>query len=156
VPQDLLLAPQFDQQQAAALSRLAQRLDGQLDHPSGTPQPVDQEFLTQLGTGLWESVHLEADAVRTAMEDARDAEHPLRLVVQGQAAQHLPWELLYHAHADLGFVAQQPWCVISRRLRSTGERQPRLLPRPLRLLLCIAAPVVPRQYPIRGLSSRAV
>ena len=141
MPQDLLLTPQLDHQSTVLLTRLAQRLDGQLDHPTGVPQPVAQSgLLEQLGTRLWEAVRLEADSIRAALDDAREAERPLRLVVQGEAAQHLPWELLSHAHPDLGFVAQHPWCVITRRLRGTGERQPRPLPRPLRLLLCIAAP----------------
>jgi hypothetical protein len=141
MPQDLLLTPQLDNQRTALLTRLAKRLDGQLDHPTGVPQPVAQSgLLEQLGTLLWEAVRLEADTIRAALDDARAAERPLRLVVQGEPAQPLPWELLYHAHPDLGFVAQHPWCVVIRRLRGTGERQPRLLPRPLRLLLCIAAP----------------
>jgi len=138
--QDILLSPQLDTQQTARLTRLAQRLDGQLDHPSGTPQPVPSELLQQLGTQLWDAVSLQADAVRQALDTAREAERPLRLIVQGEAGQHLPWEVLYHAHPDLGFVAQQPWCVVTRRLRGDGQRLPRLLPRPLRLLLCIASP----------------
>src|SRR5262245_15874698 len=91
--------PQLDPQRAAQLTRLAKRLDEQLDHPTRVPQPVAQSgLLEQLGTLLWEATHLEADAVRTALDEARDAERPLRLVVQGEQAQHLPWELLYHAH----------------------------------------------------------
>jgi CHAT domain len=141
MPHDLLLTPQLDHQRAAQLTRLAKRLDEQLDHPTGVPQPVAQSgLLEQLGTLLWEATRLEADAVRVALDEARDAERPLRLVVQGEQAQHLPWELLYHVHPDLGFVAQHPWCVVTRRLRGTGERQPRRIPRPLRLLLFIAAP----------------
>src|SRR5215510_15978032 len=115
MPHDLLLTPQLDHQRAAQLTRLAKRLDEQLDHPTGVPQPVAQSgLLEQLGTLLWEAVRLEADTVRAALDDAREAERPLRLVVQGEAAQHLPWELLYHAHADLGFVARHPWCVVTR------------------------------------------
>src|SRR5215218_3889921 len=141
MPQDLLLTPQLDTQHASQLTRLAKRLDAQLDHPTGVPQPVPPSGLLEpLGTLLWEVTRLEADAVRAARDEARDAERPLRLVVQGEQAQHLPWELLYHAHPDLGFVAQHPWCVVTRRLRGTGERQPRRMPRPLRLLLFIAAP----------------
>jgi hypothetical protein len=37
-------------------------------------------------------------------------------------------------------VAQQPWCGISRRLRSLSARAPQQTARPLRLLLCIASP----------------
>lgn len=138
--QDLLLSPQLDPPRLALLTRLAQRLDTQLDHPSGMPQPVEATLLTQLGVRLWDAAALDAEAVRAALDAARDTERPLRLVVQGEAAQPLPWELLYHAHPELGFVAQQPWCVITRCLRATGARPPRLWPRPLRLLLCIAAP----------------
>ena len=139
--QDLLLIPQLDPQRLSQLTRLAQCLDGQLDHPTGMPQPVAQSGrLEQLGTALWEAVCLDADTMRAALDEAGEAERALRLVVQGEAAQSLPWELLYHQHPDLGFLAQQPWCVISRRLRGTGTRQPRLLPRPLRILLCVAAP----------------
>src|SRR5215470_18353801 len=102
MPQDLLLTPQLDHQRTTLLTRLAQRLDGQLDHPTGVPQPVAQSgILEQLGTLLWEAVRLEADTIRAALDDAREAEHPLRLVVQGEVAQHLPWKLLYHMHPDL-------------------------------------------------------
>src|SRR5215510_7319730 len=115
MPQDLLLTPQLDHQRTASLTHLSQLLDGQLDHPTGVPQPVAQSgLLEQLGMLLWEAVRLEADSIRAALDDARDAERPLRLVVQGEAAQHLPWELLYHMHPDLGFVARHPWCVVTR------------------------------------------
>ena len=98
MPHDLLLTPQLDQQRAVQLTRLAKRLDEQLDHPTGVLQSVAQSgLLEQLGILLWETTRLEADAVRTALDEARDAERPLRLVVQGEQAQHLPWELLYHA-----------------------------------------------------------
>jgi hypothetical protein len=138
---DLILTPHLDDQRAAQLTPLVEYLDWQLDHPTGTPQPVAHlGLLAQLGTFLWEATRLEFDAVRTALDVARESERPLRFVVQGEHWQHLPWELLYHVHPDLGFVARHPWCVVSRRLRGTGERQPRLMPRPLRLLLFIASP----------------
>ena len=141
MPHDLILTPHLDDQRAAQLTRMAKHLDWQLDHPTGTPQPVAQSgLLEQLGTFLWEATRLEVDTVRAALDAAREAERPLRFVVQGEHGQHLPWELLYHPHPELGFVARHPWCVVSRRLRGTGERQPRLMPRPLRLLLFIASP----------------
>jgi hypothetical protein len=54
VPHDLILTPHFDDQRADQLTRIAKRLDWQLDHPTGTPQPVAQSgLLEQLGTFLW-------------------------------------------------------------------------------------------------------
>ena len=64
MPHDLLLTPQLDQQRAAQLTRLAKRLDEQLDHPTGVLQSVPQSgLLEQLGTLLWEATRLEADTV---------------------------------------------------------------------------------------------
>lgn len=123
MPHDLLLTPQLDTQRTALLTRLARRLDSQLDHPTGMPQPVAQSgLLEQLGTLLREATHLEADAVRTALDDARETQRHLRLVVQGEPAQHLPWEMLYHAHPDLGFVAQHPWLGVTWQRNSTTSQ----------------------------------
>ena len=141
MPHDVILTPHLDDQRTAQLTRMAKQLDWQLDHPTGMPQPVAQSgLLEQLGTFLWEATRLEVDTVRVALDTAREAERPLRFVVQSEHGQHLPWELLYHPHPELGFVARHPWCVVSRRLRGTDERQPRLMPRPLRLLLFVASP----------------
>ncbi|MGE3539507.1 MAG: tetratricopeptide repeat protein, partial [Candidatus Tectimicrobiota bacterium] len=139
--QDLLITPVLDPPRLTQLTRLARRLDGQLDHPSGQPQPVTQaHLLEQLGTALWDAAGLKADMLHAALEHASAAEQSLRLLVQGETGQALPWELLYHSHPALGFLAQQPWCVVSRCLKGPELRAPRLLPRPLRVLLCIAAP----------------
>ena len=51
-----------------------------------------------------------------------------------------PWELLYHPHPELGFLAQHPWCTIARRVAGRGTKTPLCLPRPFRLLLFIASP----------------
>ena len=102
MPHDLVLTPHLDGQRAAQLTRLAKDLDRQLDHPTGMPQPVTQSGLLEgLGSLLWEAIRLEADAVRMALETAGEDERPLRLVVQGEQGQHLPWELPYHAHPAL-------------------------------------------------------
>jgi hypothetical protein len=141
MPHDFVITPHLDNQHAAQLTHMAKQLDWQLDHPAGMPQPVVQSgLLEKLGTFLWEAARLEADTIRAALEVAQESEHSLRLVVQGEHCQHLPWEVLYHPHPGLGFVARHSWCAVSRRLRGTGERQPRLMPRPLRLLLFIASP----------------
>ena len=140
MPQDLLLTPHLDDQRTAQLTRMAKRLDGQLDHPSRTPQPVAQSgLLEQLGTRLWEATGLDAERC-ARLDAARETERPLRFLVQGEHGQHLPWELLYHRYPALGFVARHSWCVVTRRLRAMGARQPRIMPRPLRLLLFIASP----------------
>jgi hypothetical protein len=85
MPRDLILTPRLDDERAAQLTRMAKHLDWQLDHPTGTPQPVAQSgLLEQLGTLLWEAACLEVDTVRTALDVAREAERPLRFVVQGE------------------------------------------------------------------------
>ena len=85
MPHDLILTPHLDDQRTARLSPLVEYLDWQLDHPTGTPQPVAQSgLLEQLGTFLWEVTCLEVDAVRAALDASREAERPLRLVVQGE------------------------------------------------------------------------
>ena len=43
-----------------------------------------------------------------ALEAAREAERPLRLIVQGESAQHLPWELLYHRMLILALWPSSP------------------------------------------------
>ena len=85
MPHDLILTPHLDDQRASQLTRMAKHLDWQLDHPTGTPQPVAQSgLLEQLRTFLWEATHLEVDSVRAALDTAREAERSLRFVVQGE------------------------------------------------------------------------
>jgi hypothetical protein len=42
MPHDLVLTPDLDDQRAAQLTRMANPLDWQSDHPLGVPQPVAQ------------------------------------------------------------------------------------------------------------------
>ena len=49
--QDFLLSPQLDPQRLALLTRLAQCLDTQLDHPNGLPQPVDSAAVWKSSAG---------------------------------------------------------------------------------------------------------
>jgi hypothetical protein len=85
MPHDLILTPHLDDQRTAQLTPIVEYLDWQLDHPTGTPQPVAHlGLLEQLGTLLWEATRLDVDAVRTALDVAREAERPLRFVVQGE------------------------------------------------------------------------
>ena len=141
MPHDRIVTPHLEPQRYAQLARLAQQLDHQLDHPSGQPQPMAQSgLLEQLGSALWDASGLEADTLRTALDEASADQQPLRLLIQGEQEQRLPWELLYHPHPELGFVAQHPWCGITRRLRPVPPRPPQQTARPLRLLLCVASP----------------
>lgn len=142
MPQDLIVTPHLDPLRLAQLTRMAQQLDHQLDHPSGQPRPIAQTgVLEQLGAQLWNAAGLEAEALRQRLDDASADQQPLRLLVHGEAIQRLPWELLYHPHPELGFVAQHPWCGLTRRLRVIEQpRMPQQAARPLRLLLCIASP----------------
>jgi hypothetical protein len=91
MPHDLILTPHLDDQRAARLTRMAKQLDWQLDHTTGTPQPVAESgLLEQLGTFLWEAACLEVDTIRAALNAAQESERSLRLVVQGEHGQHLP------------------------------------------------------------------
>jgi hypothetical protein len=138
---DIVITPKITPEQITVLNRQVRELDRLLDNPFRNPQPIGQAgILEQIGRLLWEVSGLHADELLDALDEARDAEIPVRLIVTDATLHHLPWELLYHDNPKLGFVARHPWCVVVRRFRGNGTRPPRRLPKPFRLLLFIASP----------------
>ncbi len=92
------------------------------------------------GSRLWDAAGLDAAEIRQALGEAQTNGSPLRLVIAGQDVQHLPWEILYHEHPEIGFVGRKPWCSIIRRIRSVNGSSGALGPLPLKLLLFTASP----------------
>ncbi len=138
---DIAINPQLDPDLAEQLKRRVTQLDRQLDNPYSRPQPIAATgVLEQLGRQLWNTTDLDASTLLDAISHARDTETPVRLVVTNAEFHHLPWELLYHDHPKLGFVARHPWCVVIRRFDGSGHHTPKRLPRPFRLLLFVASP----------------
>jgi tetratricopeptide (TPR) repeat protein len=140
-PLDISMTPQIETERATLLNRQVAQLDRLLDNPYSGPKPIAQTgILEQIGGLLWEAAGLSVNELLEAIETARDDETPMRLTVTGEAFQHLPWEMLYHEHPELGFVGRHPWCVVTRRMRGDGRKTPQVMARPLRLLLFIASP----------------
>ena len=138
---EITITPQIEPDHISLLDKQVKQLDYLLDNPHSGPKPIAQTgILEQIGSLLWEASGLQADGLLDALEQARDDEKPVRLIVAGEAFHHLPWELLYSPHEKLGFVARHPWCVLARRLQGKGQKSPTLLPRPFRILLFIASP----------------
>jgi hypothetical protein len=138
---DIVITPKITREQTAILNRQVRELDRLLDNPFRNPQPIGQAgILEQIGHLLWEVADLNVDELLDALDEARDAEIPVRLIVTDATQHHLPWEVLYHDNPKLGFVARHPWCVVARRFWGNGTRPPRRLPKPFRLLLFIASP----------------
>ena len=141
MPRDILITPKISSNLETRLNKLANNLDWLLDNPTQGPKPIAQTgILEQIGSDLWEASRLSQQQLLEALEQARDEEKPVRLIISGPAFQHLPWELLYHGHDDLGFLARHPWCVVTRSMKKAEPKSPTLLPKPVRLLLFIASP----------------
>ncbi len=108
---EILITPQLDSQRLTQLNRQVKQLDRLLDNPLSGPQPIGHTHaLEQIGRLLWEASGLTVDALLAAIEQARDADSPIRLTVTDPSFNHLPWELLYHQHPELGFLGCHPWC----------------------------------------------
>ncbi len=138
---DIAIHPQLDPELAESLKRQVMQLDRQLDRSYDGPQPIAATgVLEQLGRQLWSTTGLDADALLGAISHAKDTQTPVRLVVTNADCHHLPWELLYHDHPKLGFVARHPWCAVIRRFDGSGQHKPQCLPRPFRLLFFVASP----------------
>ncbi|MCH8047856.1 MAG: tetratricopeptide repeat protein [Planctomycetes bacterium] len=130
-----------DKDRDRQIVRLSKLLDRALDNPHGSPRPIGPSgLLEQLGSLLWDAAGLQATEIRQWLGDAADRDEALRLVVTDEDRLHLPWELLYHQHPDLGFLGRHPRCVIVRRVAGSGQQTPMCVPGPLRLLLFVASP----------------
>ncbi len=133
--------PKPDKAALAKIRKQTELLDMRLAKPGAALQPIGGDGrLSGLGRLLWQSLALDAEALREALEDAPDQESPkpVPLVIRGAQFQDLPWELLYHN--ELGFLARNPWCVIKRRCKGKGTAPAKQRPGPLRILLCTASP----------------
>ncbi len=141
MPDDILITPKVESPRRELIERLAHQLELALDSPLGQPKPIGLTGLPeQLGSQLWDAAGLDPAALADALDAARDAQQPVRLVVTDSQTLAWPWEMLYHGDERLGFLAQHPWCVVLRRLAGRGTHQPQSLPRPFRLLLLVASP----------------
>ncbi|MFP4309625.1 MAG: CHAT domain-containing protein, partial [Desulfococcaceae bacterium] len=142
-PCEMVIAPEIAEAEAAELTKQAGQLDWLLDAPEARDMPTavaQTGILEALGRRLWDAAGLDPEDVLEALEDAKDEDECVRLVIQGTGHDALPWELLYHDHPDLGFLGKHSRCVIARRARGKGKKTPAVAPRPLRLLLFIASP----------------
>ncbi len=136
------VAPEIPKEALAELQEWAQKLDWLLDAPEARDMPravAQTGILERMGRGLWDGSGLDAEALLEKIEEAKDDDECVRLVIQGDAHYGLPWELLWHEHPDLGFLGRHPRCIVTRRVRGTGK-EPTAAPRPLRMLLFIASP----------------
>ena len=139
-PYEIVVAPEIADAEAAELTKRAGQLDWLLDAPEARDMPTavaESGILEALGRRLWDAAGLDAEEL---LEDAKDEDECVRLVIQGTDHAALPWELLYHDHPELGFLGKHSRCVIARRARGKGKKGPTAAPRPLRLLLFIASP----------------
>ena len=144
MPEPITIVPRVEPKPEAALNKLVETLDWQLDNPVGGPRPIGQSgLLERIGTLLWDASGLSDKVVLDAIDKARDDDSgiPARLIVTGEKFQHWPWELLYHGHQDLGFLGRHPWAVVLRRVRGEGSKAPRVAAKPFRILLFISSPV---------------
>ncbi|MEW6668705.1 MAG: tetratricopeptide repeat protein, partial [Thermodesulfobacteriota bacterium] len=142
-PHTLLLEPNTEPELLAGLNKLADRLNWMLDAPEARDMPqrvAETGILEEIGRRLWASARLDAKDLLEKIEEAKEAKTVLRLVVTGQETYHLPWELLYHDHAEIGFLGRHPWCAMVRRVRGKGKTQPMQSAWPLRILLFVASP----------------
>ncbi|CAN2042439.1 Tetratricopeptide repeat protein [Candidatus Magnetomoraceae bacterium gMMP-15] len=138
MPQELVITPRIDSDQIDFFDKQAQQLDLMLEDYS---QPIAQTgILENFGSRLWECAGLDHEEILDAIEDAKDDEEPLHLIVKGEEFYHLPWELIYHQHPEIGFLGRNPWCVVVRRVRGRGKKAPQAAARPLRILLFVSAP----------------
>jgi len=104
MPPEFVITPRLGDAPGKWLKEQAEQLDRLLDHPLQGPQPIGKSgILEQIGSRLWEAGGLRVQEILGALEKARADEEPLRVVITGADFQHLPWELLYHEHPELGF-----------------------------------------------------
>ncbi len=72
------------------------------------PSPVTGHgLLERIGGSRWQASGLGAKRLVAALGEARADEIPLRLEVSGPDHQQLPWELLFHEHEQLRFLARR-------------------------------------------------
>ncbi|MEA3273890.1 MAG: tetratricopeptide repeat protein [Pseudomonadota bacterium] len=133
---ELSITPRWDADSEPALRRAISELDRALE----AGEAIKEDALKGIGEQLWRLGGLDAETIAAELDDALDEESPLRVTVAGGEAQQLPWELLYHGDPQIGFLSRHDWSTLARRIRGKGSKAPSRTPRPLRLLLFIAAP----------------
>ncbi|MCP4119422.1 MAG: tetratricopeptide repeat protein, partial [Desulfobacteraceae bacterium] len=124
---------------AKTLNKLTRQFNDALEKQ--LPIGKDQ-YLESMGRLLWKASGLGVEKFLDAVEDAKDEEppRPVRLIIKGREFQHLPWELIYNDHPEIGFAALHPWCTVSRRVKGSGKKTPATTQGPLRILLFISSP----------------
>jgi hypothetical protein len=117
--EELRISPRATREEVArsALARDARQLDRLLDSIQGQPTPLAPTgILQQIGGALWALSGLDAAEVAAALKRAKRTGSTLRVVLTGPRHQMLPWELLYHGSAEIGFLGRHPRCALVRRL----------------------------------------
>ena len=128
---DLVVEPKIEEESLTKLEKLAGRLDRLLEESRAYILP-QAGLLEQIGRMLWEASGLDPQALLKKLDDARDDEEYLRVIIQGDNYYILPWELLFHEHPDIGFLSLHPRCVLTRRIKSKKTKQPSTEPKPLK------------------------
>ena len=140
---DIVVKPEIGKEALTDLTKLTNNLDWLLDAPEARDMPravSETGILEEIGRRLWGAIDLDTESLLEKMEDVRDADAYVRIVIQGDDHYRLPWELLYHDHQEIGFLSLHPRCVISRQVRGKGNKAPSAAPKPLRILLFISSP----------------
>ncbi len=138
---DIPIEPSLDEKTLKTVNKLSEQLNFRLDHPSGIPAPVAETgILENIGRLLWTASNLDPAELLETIEDARDDERPVRLIIKGSDYYHLPWELLYSEHPEIGFAGRHSWCTVLRRIRGRGDKRPSIAARPLKILLFVSSP----------------
>ena len=140
---DIEIHPEMDAALSARLEKNTQNLDWAFDPDRMTRGPAalaGTGALEAVGRDLWAASGLDPEDLIDRIEEARDDDECVRLIVRGEETYGLPWELIYHDHPELGFPARHPRCILARHLRGKARKPPTALPRPFRMLLFIASP----------------
>jgi len=139
---EILITPKMDDSRFAHLSKQAQMIEWAIDPEHHVQaKPIGQSgILQQVGAMLWQASGLDAQAVRDAIETAKDNDDSARFIITGEDYQHLPWEMLYHEHPDIGFLSFHSRCSVIRRISGQGKPPQTALAKPFRLLLFISSP----------------
>ncbi|MFP4390627.1 MAG: hypothetical protein ACLFPR_17005, partial [Desulfococcaceae bacterium] len=85
-PCEMVIAPEIAEAEAAELTKQAGQLDWLLDAPEARDMPTavaQTGILEALGRRLWDAAGLDPEDVLEALEDAKDEDECVRLVIQG-------------------------------------------------------------------------
>jgi hypothetical protein len=77
---EFIITPEMDPERAALLKKHSETLDWILE---GQKPAGQNGILEQIGSMLWDSAGLDPDQLRDAIEDARDEEEMIRVIITG-------------------------------------------------------------------------